>query len=89
MPLFLSPKVMNPIYHMHVQYRWSFKKGNATMHHYKDDYAISEYNTPDEVTLDNVNYAIAVKRLGLLGKKFINFRVMKIYDSKIVGHKNE
>jgi hypothetical protein len=88
-PLFLSETMSNPIYHLNVQYRWSFRRGNATMHHYRDDYAISQYNTLEEINLDNVNYAISIKRLGLLGKKIINFQVVKIYDFKIVGQTNE
>ncbi len=59
------------------------------MHHYRDDYAISQYNTLEEINLDNVNYAISIGRLGLLGKKIINFQVVKIYDFKIVGQTNE
>lgn len=59
------------------------------MHHYRDDYAISQYNTLEEINLDNVNYAISIARLGLLGKKIINFQVVKIYDFKIVGQTNE
>lgn len=59
------------------------------MHHYRDDYAISQYNTLEEINLDNVNYAISIMRLGLLGKKIINFQVVKIYDFKIVGQTNE
>ena len=89
MPLSLPNAMENKdIYHHEVQYRWSFKRGNATEHHYKNDYAISRYSTAEELNLDNVNYAMALKRLGLIGKKIIDFKVTKIYSSKVVGQSN-
>lgn len=77
------------IYHHKVEYTWSFKKGNAKVNHYVKGYAISQYNTIEELNLDNVNYSMAIKRYGLVGRKFFNFQVTKIYDSKIVGKVNK
>jgi len=75
----------NNIYHLEVQYRWTTKRGNALTHHYKDDYAISRYKDLEYLNLDNVNYTMALKRLGLMGKSLHEFKVMKIYSSKVVG----
>lgn len=77
------------IYHHNVQYKWSFRRGSAKVNHYRDGYAISRYNTIEEINLDNVNYAMATKRYGLVGRKFFDFQVTKIYDSKIVGQVNQ
>lgn len=76
------------IYYHTVEYSWSFKKGSGKINHYSKGYAISRYNTLEEINLDNVNYAMATKRYGLVGRKFFNFQVIKIYDSKVVGKVN-
>ena len=73
------------IYHHLVQYRWTTKRGNALTHHYVDDYAISRYADLEYLNLDNVNYSMAVKRLGLLNKNLHDFKIVKIYESKVVG----
>lgn len=77
------------VYYLDVQYRWSFKRGSGHINHYADGYAISNHNTIEELNLDNVNYAMATKRYGLVGRKFFDFRVTKIYDSKVVGRGNK
>tara|TARA_R110001606_G_scaffold219342_2_gene367188 strand:+ start:725 stop:973 length:249 start_codon:yes stop_codon:yes gene_type:complete len=77
------------IYYHKVEYSWSFKKGSGKINRYVKGYAISTYNTIEELNLDNVNYAIAVKRYGLVGKKFFDFKITKIYNSKAVGKVNQ
>tara|TARA_R110000868_G_scaffold315459_1_gene576333 strand:- start:426 stop:728 length:303 start_codon:yes stop_codon:yes gene_type:complete len=81
-PLIMPDK---PIYHHFVQYRWSTYRGSAKTNHYWKGYAISSYNTIEELTLDNVNFAFAVKQLGLKGRKFTDLRVVEIYESAVVG----
>jgi len=77
------------IYHHEVQYKWSFKQGSAKVNHYRDGYAISRYKDLEDLNKDNVNYSMATKRYGLVGRKFIDFHITKIYSSKIVGTVNQ
>ena len=75
---------MNKVYYLEVEYRWSTHRGSAKQNHYRKDYAISQYNTLEEVNKDNTNYAFAVQRFGLKGKKFTDFQVTKIISFKEV-----